>query len=534
MKVFPQCGVPAIGLTLVVSLLLGLAVPSLAAEDKKITEAIPTETTSTSTPASDTPENNTEETEAPVVEAPIDLTDTEADEMAQSIVKIYTTAEKNSAYAPWNSDSESMIGTGFVIKDNRILTNAHVVESSTFIELQRDGKPDRYEAEVLAISHEADLALLKVKDESFFKKGKFLEIGELPRVHQEISVYGFPTGGDTLSVTKGIVSRIEYLEYAHSGLASQAIQIDAAINPGNSGGPALAGNKVVGVAMQVAGNGEENIGYMIPPSIINHFLKDLEDGRYDGFPEFSVVTQQLVNPALRSKHDLSKAQTGVLVTKVCAGSTPEQYLKVGDIITKIDGETIENNGTLLFQPSKYIDFNYRIDQHQLNDTLHLDVIRDGKPLSVQLPLDKAVSSVYTHDKKPRYFIYGGYVFTPTELSDVCQQRKDYDKNEFKDKTENVSIVKVLAASSNVGYHDLAMRIQTINGQTFNDFRAFYKLLKQVKTPFITLEDLDGYQVVINRQAAEAEQDELLKRYNMESVQSPDLDDLEAELAKNKP
>ena len=222
------------------------------------------------------------------------------------------------------------------------------------------------------------------------------------------------------------------------------------------------------------------------------------------------------------------------MTKVCAGPTPEQYLKVGDIITKIDSETIENNGTLLFQPSKYIDFNYRIDQHQLNDTLHLDVIRDGKPLSVQLPLDKAVSSVYTHDKKPRYFIYGGYVFTPTELSDVCQQRKDYDKNEFKDKTENVSIVKVLAASSNVGYHDLAMRIQTINGQTFNDFRAFYKLLKQVKTPFITLEDLDGYQVVINRQAAEAEQDELLKRYNMESVQSPDLDDLEAELAKNKP
>jgi hypothetical protein len=347
-------------------------------------------------------------------------------------------------------------------------------------------------------------------------------------------VYGFPTGGDTLSVTKGIVSRIEYLEYAHSGLASQAIQIDAAINPGNSGGPALAGNKVVGVAMQVAANGEENIGYMIPPSIINHFLKDLEDGRYDGFPEFAVVTEQLVNPALRSKHNLSKEQTGVLITKVCAGATPEQYLKVGDIITKIDHEPVENNGTVLFQPSKYIDFNYRVDQHQLNDTLHLDIIRDGKPLTVQLPLDRAVTSVYSHDTKPRYFIYGGYVFTPTQLADTCQHRKDYDKNEFKDKTENVSIVKVLAASSNVGYHDLAMRVQLINGQTFNDFRQFYKLMKQVKTPYITLEDLDGYQVVIDRQAAEEEHVELLKRYNMESSQSPDLDDLEAELAKAKP
>lgn len=527
MKVFPQCGVPAIGLSFFVSLLLGLAMPSLAAEDKKVTEADPI--------ASNAIKNEAEVDEAgiPITTPPIDLSNTEADEMAQSIVKIYTTAEKNSALAPWNSDSESMIGTGFVIQGNRILTNAHVVESSTFIELQRDGKPERYEAEVLAISHEADLALLKVKDDSFFKKGKFLEIGELPRVHQEISVYGFPTGGDTLSVTKGIVSRIEYLEYAHSGLASQAIQIDAAINPGNSGGPALAGDKVVGVAMQVAANGEENIGYMIPPSIIKHFLKDLEDGRYDGFPEFAVVTQQLVNPALRNKHNLSKDQTGVLITKVCAGTTAEQYLKTGDIITKIDNEPIENNGTVLFQPSKYIDFNYRVDQHQLNDTLHLDIIRDGKALAVQLPLDRPVSSVYTHDKKPRYFIYGGYVFTPTELSEACQKRKDYDKNEFKDKTENVSIVKVLASSSNVGYHDLVMRIQSINGQTFNDFREFYKLMKQVKTPFITLEDLDGYQVVINRQAAEAEQVELLKRYNMESIQSPDLDDLEAELVKAK-
>lgn len=527
MKVFSQCGVPAIGLVLLASLLWGLALPIFAAEGKKITEASPISTTNPT-------EGEVDEAGAPVKEQSIDLTNTEADEMAQSIVKIYTTAEKNSTLAPWNSDSESMIGTGFVIQGNRILTNAHVVESSTFIELQRDGKPNRYEAKVLAISHESDLALLTVKDESFFKKGKFLEIGELPRVHQEISVYGFPTGGDTLSVTKGIVSRIEYLEYAHSGLASQAIQIDAAINPGNSGGPALAGSKVVGVAMQVAANGEENIGYMIPPSIINHFLKDLEDGRYDGFPEFAIVTQQLVNPALRSKHNLSKEQTGVLVTKVCAGTTSEQYLKTGDIITKIDNEPIENNGTVLFQPSKYIDFNYRVDQHQLNDTLHLDIIRDGQSLTVQLPLDRAVTSVYTHDKKPRYFIYGGYVFTPTELSDACQKRKDYDKNEFKDKKENVSIVKVLASSSNVGYHDLAMRIQTINGQTFNDFREFFKLVKQVKTPFITLEDLDGYQVVINRQAAEAEQVELLKRYNMESIQSPDLDDLEAELAKAQP
>lgn len=55
-------------------------------------------------------------------------------------------------------------------------------------------------------------------------------------MHQEVTAYGFPTGGDSLSVTKGIVSRIEYQTYAHSDLMFKAIQIDAAINAGNSGG----------------------------------------------------------------------------------------------------------------------------------------------------------------------------------------------------------------------------------------------------------------------------------------------------------
>lgn len=88
MKVFPQCGVPAIGLSFLVSLLLGLAMPSLAAEDKKVTEADPI--------ASNAIKNEAEVDEAgmPITTPPIDLSNTEADEMAQSIVKIYTTAEK--------------------------------------------------------------------------------------------------------------------------------------------------------------------------------------------------------------------------------------------------------------------------------------------------------------------------------------------------------------------------------------------------------------------------------------------------------
>ncbi len=451
--------------------------------------------------------------------------------LTKSVVKIFTTAETYNTYSPWNSDTESRIGTGFVIEGNRVLTNAHVVADHTFIELQRDGKPDRYEAEVIAVSHEADLALLSVKDRDFFSSGNFMPIGELPIVHEEISVYGFPTGGDTLSVTKGIVSRIEYIEYAHSSLPFQAIQIDAAINPGNSGGPALANGKVVGVAMQVAGNGEENIGYMIPTPIIHHFLKDVEDGRYDGFPEFSVITEELINPAMRKKYSLDKDTTGVLVTKVCANTPAEPVLRLGDIITHVDGKKIENNGTVLFQPGKYINFEHLVDLHQLNERLQLSVLRDDKPLALELPLDRAAQTYYTYDQKPRYFVYGGFVFTPSKVTDYCLSRAEYDRQENRDRQESVLITKVLASSSNVGYHDVVMRVDTIDGETFKNFNDFYHLIRKAKGAFVILADQAGFQVVIEREVAQAEHEDLLKRYHMEAGQSDDLKGFDEHFAR---
>ena len=453
--------------------------------------------------------------------------------VVQSVVKIFATAETYSSYAPWNSNTESRIGTGFLIQNDRIITNAHVVADHTFIEVQRDGKPDRYEAKLLAVSHEADLAVLTVKDKEFFKNAIYLEIGELPKVRQEISVYGFPTGGNTLSVTKGIVSRIEYIEYAHSGLSFQGIQIDAAINPGNSGGPALSGGKAIGVAMQVAANGEENIGYMIPPSVINHFLADVDDGKYDGFPEFSAVTEELVNPALRKKHQLGEKSTGIMVTKVCANTPAEEVLKSGDIIVQVDGKSVENNGTILFQKGKYIDFEHQVDSHQIGEKLDLSILRNGEAMSVSLPLDKPARTFYNYDQKPRYFVFGGFVFTPAKVLDYCQSRDDFDKDEDKDRDENVLITKVLASSSNVGFHDLVMRVDSINGRGYKDFQDFYQQVHRIKEPFIILEDESGYQVAIDREVALAEHDELLKRYHMEAGQSDDLLPIEEHLAEMK-
>ena len=119
----------------------------------------------------------------------------------------------------------------------------------TFVQVRRHGEFKRYPARVESVSHDADLALLTVEDPRFFEGVPALSLGELPGTQDEVHVYGFPLGGDTLSTTKGVISRIEHQTYAHSSVYLLAGQIDAAINPGNSGGPVIRDGQICGVVM---------------------------------------------------------------------------------------------------------------------------------------------------------------------------------------------------------------------------------------------------------------------------------------------
>lgn len=439
-----------------------------------------------------------------------------------SIVKIYVTSKSHSTYTPWNTDTLSASGSGFIIEGQRIITNAHVVSNPIFVEIQRDNNPKRYEAKIEAISHELDIAILTLKDAKFFTKGKPLPLGDLPDIHQEVMVYGYPVGGDTLSTTRGIVSRIEYLPYYHSGMSYAMIQIDAAVNAGNSGGPVISEGKVIGVVTQKAEGEGENIGYIIPTVMVKRFLKDMEDKHYDGLPAFSVQYENLLSPALKKKYKLTDEQTGVLINRVCANTTADKILKIGDVITHIDGRAIDDDGTSILTAPKTINFLHYIDLHQLKDTVKLDIIRDGQPMKLDLLLDEKDKADY-HDNDPRYFIYGGFVFSANETPDNCLSREKYAEVKQKNKKDEVSITQVLNAASNIGFHDLGtMKIEKINGRYFDTFEEFYRLLQQTTGQFIELEDSNGYEIAIDRQLAMSEQAFILEQYHIQQAQSKDV------------
>lgn len=454
----------------------------------------------------------------------------------QAIVKIYTTAKIPSYQVPWSSSMRSSTGSGAIIEGGYILTNAHVVANQTFIEVQRYGQRKRYIAKVYAVSHQVDLALLKVEEESFFSGVIPLTFGPLPKIEQKIVVYGYPMGGSTLSATIGVVSRVEHHEYAHSGESFLAIQVDAAVNPGNSGGPALTNGKIVGVVMQVIKK-SQNIGYLVPVSLVKHFIDDMKDGMYNGMADIGLGTQKLENPAMRRYYGLDDNTTGKLINKVVYKSTLRGILQEGDILTAVDGHNIEDDGTVEFRKHEYTYFHYFIDAYQMGESVELDIIRDQKPMKVEALLKHTADDMYLvkttrYDSMPSYFIYGGYVFSPlarnlivstnrnrTRLSNLASKWRE------KDKREVVVLLKVLASDMSRGDNNFGMwPIDKVNGETFKDFKEFHEKVNAVQGQFLILEDKEGVRVIIDREEAKTKQKEILKKYNIEFDKSIDLRD----------
>ena len=152
-----------------------------------------------------------------------------------------------------------------------------------------------------------------------------------------------PTGGTSLSITKGIVSRIEFTAYNYpvSGLR---IQIDAAINPGNSGGPAVVGDKMIGLAFSHLG-GAENIGYIIPNEEIELFLKDIADGNYDGKPAHVRRAADAGEPRAARVPEARTKVAGHRRPRARRAERPNP-LKHWDVITKIGDTTIDDQGMI--------------------------------------------------------------------------------------------------------------------------------------------------------------------------------------------
>ena len=338
----------------------------------------------------------------------------------KSLVRITATSLDPDYKAPWNAGGlERGVGAGFVISGNRIMTNAHVVANSRYVTVERDGDPNKYPAKVQFIANDCDLAVITVSAPDFFKNMLPLKLGEIPALESTVSAYGYPIGGERMSVTTGIVSRIDFQLYTHSSVDQHlAIQISAQINPGNSGGPVMQDGKVVGVAFQgYSGDVAQGVAYMIPTPVIKRFLQDISNGHYDEYPDLAITYAKLQNPAQRRFLGLKDDDHGVLVSSVVAAGPSDGILYPGDVLLAIDGHPIASDANVEMEGER-AQFEEVVERKFKGDSVKMDILRNKRPLTVELKLYKPWPySVQGHsyDVRPRYVLYGGLLFQPLNL-----------------------------------------------------------------------------------------------------------------------
>jgi PDZ domain len=189
------------------------------------------------------------------------------------------------------------------------------------------------------------------------------------------------------------------------------VQTDAAINPGNSGGPVVQDGRVVGVAFQ-GFPGLDNMGFFIPVPVVRHFLDDIKDARYDGFPDSGLLTTPLLSPAYRRERRLPEGRSGVVVDRIAPEGTVDGVLRPGDVVLAVDAQTVADDGTVKVGDAR-VTFEHLFDMKQAGDPVRLLVWRDGRELTLTATsrrIARLDNQRNRYGVAPRYVVYAGLVF----------------------------------------------------------------------------------------------------------------------------
>ncbi len=365
---------------------------------------------------------------------------------------------------------EQSLGSGVVVSpEGYIITNNHVVEKSDEIKVTLYGQQN-YKGKIIGTDPKTDIAVIKISAKNLpaikWGDSDTLQVGEF------VLAFGNPYSlGHT--VTMGIVSA---LGRANVGIADYEdfIQTDAAINPGNSGGPLVnIKGELVGINTAIFSRtgGYQGIGFAVPSNMVKSVMTQLiSEGKVTR--GWLGVTIQNLTPELAQEFNLKKT-TGALITDIFNGSPAEKAaLKRGDIILEVNGKTVRNVESL----------RNMVSQSKAGSTIQLDILRDGKNLTVtvnvtEFPQDLAQADPGDTADDPHREEKTLAGLSVMDLSRDIAKQLGLSKNE-----KGVVIVKVehYSAAEDAGLKKGDV-IQEINKKRIKDINDFNKISPDIRS-----------------------------------------------------
>lgn len=381
-----------------------------------------------------------------------------------------------------NSDSKTKSGSG---SDYIFITNSHVVENT--IHIVMDVNSEVHKCKLMYIIPEYDLAIIQPEKE--ISNVHPLKIGKSPKQLEKVVIAGFPFGGDNISTTEGIISRIDAVQY-YQGLADNiAILIDAAVNFGNSGGPAITKKGEVGGVVFSGKRSAQNMNYIIPNAILKLFVRlYINKFKWDGISYLPLVIRGLQNSTLRKVLKVpDNTNNGVVVTKLrpCNLGIKSTDFQKEDVILAINGHDITSSGKINWN-DQLIDFDLYINLLQPGTKINIDIIRNGKPTKISHTLlgkDMLIPKTSLYSPLTYAIIYG-LVFLPLSypliesydpkswsfISNLVKSNDDvydfevFDKEMIKYGLQQIIILQeILPDTKNQDYEPLKRKLVSLNG-----------------------------------------------------------------------
>lgn len=386
-----------------------------------------------------------------------------------------------------NSIPSTSFGSGLLIAGNRILTNAHVINNAKLIRFKKYNEEKYYLATTKFVGFDCDLAVLE-PESGFSSEDDPIEIAtENPKLGTDLLILGYPEGRETLSVEKANVISIERNRYTFTGLDFRnVIRVNSYVKPGNSGGPAIQGEKVVGLTFQF-NSLNDRVGYLIPSEIILHFLKDIADNRYDGFPSPPFSFQNGNSSSAKAYFKIPEGITGIFINAVYPGSTFSEVLQEKDFVFQIDDFKISNEGQPIpFQGESILDY---IEKKQVGESIRIYFIRGDKAYEASAVLVSNSKFANFRNPSEEVFSDSGLVFQKLDksffLEDVNQDsllkyRYSYHLQDklYNQTSEEIVLTNVKEESKNpraVKYKNkLIYSINDVPVKNFSDLKTLWK------------------------------------------------------------
>lgn len=307
------------------------------------------------------------------------------EEVSPSVVAIGATTRVFNPFDPFSAprSQNATIGTGFVVSSKGIIvTNKHVVDNpdTRYNVVTKDGK--KYEIQKVYRDPVLDLAIVQVEASDLAA----LELGDSSKIKvgQTVIAIGNALGRFTNTVTTGVISGLGRRVVAGDPFSGSAeslddlIQTDAAINPGNSGGPLLnSAGQVIGVNVATT-EGAQNIGFAIPINSVKKITDEFIQKGSVSRP-FLGISYRFISKDVAIMNEVPQ---GVYIQEVVPDSSADKAgIETGDIITKVDGQTVDSETKI----------SQAIGSKKIGDRLDLIVWNDGQERSVTATLQELSS-----------------------------------------------------------------------------------------------------------------------------------------------